>query len=281
MKVTCCALLRLSLAIGIGTFSLNAATTVPVGAVNVPISAGLSVLNIPFQKPVEFQGTVSGVSGAEITLSGSIPALTGPHYLQVISGVDAGRIYTVDSYVDNTVTLIASPTGLAADDVVALRAHMTLGDLSLPSGATLILLNGLSSPTIAYSIPSGWTQPVDTVIQPGEAVIVNSSVATDLLLYGTVSVDDVIIETNGGLSAIGSLDPVYGSELVLDNLINGGLDAGTVLIELVPGSSPINYTKIPTGWIPDPSTIDVTDYKSFLLSSSLPLDIVLEGNTVN
>ena len=266
-------LLGLSSAIVLSGISTFGATTDPVGAINVPVPVGTTILSAPFQTSIEFQASVDSITGAEVSFAATPPTLTGPHYLQVLSGAELGRIYTIDSQLGNTVTLVNTPASLAASDTVALRKYLTVGDLgTVPNGTTITLLNANTSPTVATYFFGSWAPSADIFISPGEGFVINTGTAFDLVLYGAVSVDDVIFEADAGSSVVGNLDPINGSAGVLSALLSSAPNGATIT-ELNAGS-PTVYTLFFGSWTPDPSGIDVSGSQTIVYNSGVDSDIV-------
>ena len=250
--------------------SLNAATSGAVGAVTITVPAGPTIISIPFLKPVVYQAPVSSISSADVTMPGTVPTLTGPHYLHVLSGADQGRIFPIDSVSGAVVTLENVPANLAAADTVAIRAFMTVADLgTVPLGTTLTFLDAGGVPFVGGFGFSGWTIPTDTVIQPGEAIVINNNNPFSLTLYGSVSHDDVIFETFGGPAIVGNLDPVNGSADLIAS-IKANAPLGWTLTTLAPGTgAPTVYLRTFAGWSIDPATIDTTSLKSIVINTGV------------
>ena len=260
----------------LGGISAFGATTTPVGAVSLTIPVGTTILSAPFLTAVEFQANVDSVSSSDIGFASSLPTLTGPHYLHVLNGSDAGRIYPIDSQTASSVTLVDIPTALTSGDAVAIRKYLTVSDLgAVPNGTTVTLLNPGSAPTVATFFFGSWAPSGDIFIAPGEGFVINTGTAFDLVLYGSVSVDDVIFEADAGSSIVGNLDPVNGTNDVLTALLSSAPN-GTTITELVNGSPNI-YTLFFGSWTPDPGTIDLTDLRTIVVNSGSDLDIVNNG----
>jgi hypothetical protein len=266
-------------ALAAGALNLNAATSGVVGAVSVPVPAGSTIFAFPFLKPVVVQAPVSTATGSDIDLGTTIPALTGSHYLHVLSGTDTGSVYNIASVLGSVVTLEASSTNIAAADSVAIRPHMTVADLGAPANfSTITLLNPDSSVTIGTYIFGSWDISPDTVIRPGEGFVIGASSAFDLTLYGSVSEDDIIFSATGA-SVVGSIDPVSGASDVLSDIIAQAPNFST-LTELAAGGAVNIFTNV-FGWSPDPSTIDTTNLKAFVFAPpSGTVDIVMPGNVI-
>ncbi|MEX0325102.1 MAG: hypothetical protein AB3N33_03325 [Puniceicoccaceae bacterium] len=261
---------------GISTFG---ATTDPVGAVNLTVPVGTTILSAPFLTAVEFQANVDSVSSSDVGFASTVPTLSGPHYLHALTGTDAGRIFTIDSQAASSVTLVDVPAGLAPGDTVAIRRYLTVNDLgSVPNGTTVTLLNPGASPTVATFFFGSWSPSGDIFIAPGEGFVINTGTAFDLVLYGSVSVNDVIFEADAGSSIVGNLDPVDGTDDVLAALLSSAPN-GTTITELVSGS-PNVYTLFFGSWTPDPASIDITNLRTIVVNSGSDLDIVNTGIVV-
>ncbi|NDV61767.1 hypothetical protein G0Q06_04825 [Puniceicoccales bacterium CK1056] len=264
-----------------GSLSLSAATSGVVGATSITVPSGPTVMSIAYLKSVELQSAVASVTGADVDVGATVPVLTGPHYLHVLDGTDAGRVYDIDSYVGNVVTLTGAPVALTAGDTVAIRAHMTLDDLgaSVPNFSTVTLLEPGGTPLVATKLFTGWSTGGDTIIRPAEGFVINNGLAFTMTLSGAVSEDDVIYEAASGPAIIGFIDPVDGAVDVVSTVAAGVPNFSTITA-LNPDGSPLVSTKLFTGWSIDPSTIDVTDYKSIVINTAAGVNIVNAGNVI-
>lgn len=269
-----------AVALSLGTLSTqaNSAYSGTVGAASVTVPAGSTVYSLPFLKPVEIQSAVSGVSGSDVTLGGAIPALTGSHYLHVFDGTDAGKIYDIASYAGDTVTLTAGSTNIVAGDLVAVRPHMTVADIGAPSNfATITLLNTDGTATVGTYIFGSWDIDPATVIRPGEGFVLGATTPFTMTLHGAVTEEPVIYSTSSA-SVIGAVDPVNGAANVLTDVIATAPNFSTIT-ELTAGGGVNIYTNV-FGWSPDPSVIDTSDLKSFVLAPNAPMDITMPGNVI-
>jgi uncharacterized protein (TIGR02597 family) len=140
-------LLRTSLA-AIATTALAASalqaqttsTTDPVGFMTIATPAGNdTIIATPLTKPPVFQGAVSSRSNFVITVSPS-PAFgdltTLPHYVQPVTGPQAGYFFDVIANNSNTITLASNgitPTGLDPSNSFKVVPYWTLGQL-FPAG---------------------------------------------------------------------------------------------------------------------------------------------------
>lgn len=264
------------------TASLNAATSGVVGATTFDIPTGPTVVSFPFLKSVDFQGAVSSVAGADLDMGAAVPVPAAASYVQVLDGTDAGRIYDIASVSGNVITLAAAPAGVLAGDSIAVREHMTIGDLGTPPAlTTATLLDAGGAPTIvSANFVGAWNAP-GTIIMPGEGVIINNNSVWTITLYGAVSEDDVIFEAANGPQVVGNIDPVNGSADVLAS-VEAGAPNLTTLTELGVGGAPTVYSKNFLGaWNVDPSdNLDVSNYKSFVINTSSGVDIVNAGMVV-
>ncbi len=265
--------------------NLKAVTTGVVGAVNFDVPTGPTVIALPFLKSIELQGAVASVSGAELGNQADATGYDdGLGYVHVLDGTAAGYILDIVSVSGSTVTLSedAAALGLAVDDVVAVRSHMTVGDLAAtpPVGVTVTLLDAGGVPVVVTrnGFTGQWTAP-DTVIYPGEGVIINNSTVWSVTLYGAVSEHDVIFTARSGPQIVGCIDPVNGSVDVIETIKTASLGNSVTLTALAPVTGlPTVYAKNGfTGqWQTDPSAIDNSDYKSVIFNYS-ETDIVNAG----
>lgn len=199
------------------------AYTDPVGAMVVQVPAGPSVLSSPFLNSKIFQGPVVAVSGTSVTLS-SVPTLSGPHFLHVLSGNALGAVATISSSTSPSVVLENSIAGLAVGDSVAIVPHVTLGalfstaTLSDGDGAT-VFNTDRTTKALTYFEGFGWYDENfeaadDLILYPGEGIVVNLVAATELVVSGAVSVAPVKFEFGSlARAAVGSINPVAGISL--------------------------------------------------------------------
>jgi hypothetical protein len=254
-------------------------TTGVVGAVNVDVPTGPTVVSFPFLQSLVLQADVGAKAGNDLTFADPIPTLDGPHFVHVRTGTDTGRIYAIDSYVGSTLTLVNEPAGVEAGDSVAIRPYTTLADLGTPPPLTTVtLLNEGGDPLVASANFGGnWNVTAeDVVINPGEGMVINNNTIWSITMMGAVSEDDVIFEAASGPQIIGNIDPVNGSSDVL-NTIAANAPNLTTLTELGAGGSPTVYSKNFLGnWNFDPSNIDVSNLKSFIMNTN-GIDVVNAG----
>ena len=92
--------------------------------------------------------------------------------------------------------------------------------------------------------------------------------------------DDVIFVASSGSQIVGNIDPVNGSVEVLSSVIAGAPEFAS-LLELTPSGAPLTYDFLFGSWTPDPSVIDVSDYKTFVINTGSGVDIVNAGNVVS
>lgn len=259
------------------TASLYSATSGVVGAVNFDIATGPTVVSFPFLKPVEFQGAVVSVAGADVELPATIPALAGASYIHVLDGTDAGMVYDISSVAGAVATLSEAPLSLANGDTVAIRQHLTLADLGTPPLFASATFLDAGVPVVDNYTFLGWSNP-GRVIYPGEGIVIGNSTVWNITLYGSVSENDVIFSAGPGSNIVGNIDPVNGSADVLATSI-AGLPLFASITELVSGV-PTIYNKTFAGWTPDPSVVDVSNFQSFVINTSSGVDIVNAGIVV-
>lgn len=131
------------LAVALSPVSAQSVTTTPVGAVSVTALANSDTLLSPtLVRPSVYEGTVSAVSGNELTLRDfsfdanvlqySQGVQSNTYYLQVVSGSSAGHFSTVISNSTTSATLEFESdiiAGLAEGDRVVIRPYWTLRTL--------------------------------------------------------------------------------------------------------------------------------------------------------
>ncbi len=130
------AALTASLLAAHGLQAQTTATTDPVGFMTVTLPLGSdTVVAAPLTKPPVFQGAVSSRSNFVITVSPS-PNFSNlaatPHYVQPVSGSQAGILFDVLTNNSNSITLVDNgivPTGLDASNTFKVVPYWTLGEL--------------------------------------------------------------------------------------------------------------------------------------------------------
>ena len=134
------AALTASLLAAHGLQAQTTATTDPVGFTTVALPAGSdTAIAAPLTKPPVFQGAVSSRSNFVITVSPSpnFSNLTAtPHYVQPVTGPQAGFFFDVATNTSNTITLVdngVTPTGLDASNTFKVVPYWTLGQV-FPAG---------------------------------------------------------------------------------------------------------------------------------------------------
>lgn len=128
------------------------ATTDPVGFMTIATPTNNdTIIAAPLTKPPVFQGAVSSRSNFVITVSpspgfGDLTSL--PHYVQPVSGAQAGYIFDVATNDSNSITLVdngVTPTGLDPSNSFKVVPYWTIGEIFpaadqnvsfTPSGAT-------------------------------------------------------------------------------------------------------------------------------------------------
>ena len=117
------------------------ATTDPVGFVTVDIPQNSdTLLSAPLTQPPVYSGSVSTRSGFTVSVSPSPSwsTFSGPHYLQVGDGSQAGMIFDIANNTSDTLTIVDNgiePTGLASGTTFKIVPYWTLGMLFPASSA--------------------------------------------------------------------------------------------------------------------------------------------------
>lgn len=198
------------------------AVTDPVGGRVLDLAGGNQLVSVPFQNPKLIQGAVT-VDGTSVTFA-SLPVIQLPAYIQVVSSASAtGEVMTIASINGSTVTLLDTVPGLATDDVVAVREHITMADVTEMFEAfqgdlvSLFDENG-SQVVLEYFDGYGWYYAVQDqnadsfIVHPGEGFVYNAESPRSVVMFGSVSVDPVNYPVSGGraINLIGTMDPVSG-----------------------------------------------------------------------
>ena len=205
--------------------------TDPVGAVVVDVVPGFQTMSVGLQKAKVFQGAVDSVNGDSIGVTVGADVLASPHYVQVLSGDAMGTIATVVDADGSSVTTSPAILGLAAGDSIAVRPHVTLGDIAtepeMADGSTITIYNPDGTSELFEYFSSAtlgtdegiWgdaaSEPANEVaIFPGEGFVLNNSgAAVSATFVGAVSVDAVALPVGPSFSIVGSLNPVSTSTL--------------------------------------------------------------------
>lgn len=118
-----------------GVQAQTTATTDPVGfmTINLPVGSD-TIVAAPLSKAPVFQGAVTSLSGFVVTVTGANfgDLTTSPHYLQAVTGAQAGMIFDIASNTADTITLVnngVTPTGLSAGTTFKVVPYWTLGTL--------------------------------------------------------------------------------------------------------------------------------------------------------
>ena len=130
------AALTASLLAAHGLQAQTTATTDPVGFMTLPTPLGSdTIIAAPLTKPPVFQGAVSSRSNFVITVSPS-PNFSNlaatPHYVQPVTGAQAGYIFDVATNTSNTITLVdngVTPSGLDPSNTFKVVPYWTLGQI--------------------------------------------------------------------------------------------------------------------------------------------------------
>lgn len=130
------AALTASLLAAHGLQAQTTATTDPVGFMTIPTPTNNdTIIAAPLTKPPVFQGAVSSRSNFVITVSPS-PNFSNlaatPHYVQPVTGSQAGYIFDVLTNDSNSITLVdngITPTGLDPSNTFKVVPYWTLGEV--------------------------------------------------------------------------------------------------------------------------------------------------------
>jgi hypothetical protein len=235
MKTLSLSLLAAALASGLA--SAQTAYTTPVGYVSLgdttpgqpAIKANTDVwISIPLAKSAVYAGTISSVSGNQITLSGTpgLGNLTSvPHVVTIKSGTGIGIIALITANTANSVNVSVAPgdslTGVASPDNISISPAWTVLGLmgnDKPSGTTLYTypasaaLNPASEGIYEWN-GADWIDNVNTgepanndVLYPGETLVVRNPTVTPITSFvvaGEVPTANsrIVVATNGAAGA--------------------------------------------------------------------------------
>ena len=118
-----------------GVQAQTTATTDPVGFMTIDLPVGSdTIVAAPLSKAPVFQGAVTSLSGFVVTVTGANfgDLTTSPHYLQAVTGAQAGMIFDIASNTADTITLVnngVTPTGLSAGTTFKVVPYWTLATL--------------------------------------------------------------------------------------------------------------------------------------------------------
>lgn len=251
------ALLGALLAVG----AADAAATDPVGYITHTVAGtGGSGTALTVLAPTLIQPTVyAGVSSASpstltvVTLPTGVPAtLDSTYVLEITSGPSEGWWSTVMSSTATSITVNdAFPAGLPADTEISVRKHNTLQTFLGENTPGIAPFNGTTGDEVQILTPAqsiisivyvpaavsgapedDWFNLVtlapenDRVIEPGSAILVKTSSATDLTFTssGDVKITKTQVDVFPNLTLIGQVDAV-GATL-------GEMNLATQLIQL-------------------------------------------------
>lgn len=259
-------------------------STDPVGYVTFSGTSGNYLIGSPLLKEKTFQSELESVSGTSLIFKQGVPELDGPSYIHVLSGVDVGRVTTILGLNDQqTGILVEEQLSLSPNDIVAVRPHFTLADFGeLPnfSGVTIFQLDGTE---LAASFVFGaWDQPADTIIFPGEGVLLNLPSDAQVVFSGAVATEPVKVRlAPGQINLITALRPVdsestlapSGSELFQD------LPDFSAIGVYAPGTldNPTEFSKFFGSWSGDLDSIDLSSYTAQLVNPTEEVFVTLPG----
>jgi hypothetical protein len=236
MKLIPLSILAAAAATGLASAQTTAYTS-PVGYVSLgdttpgqpAVKANTDVwISIPLAKPAVYAGTISVVSGNQVTLTGT-PNLGNlisvPHTLTITSGIGVGIIALITSNTTNSVTVSVAPgdslSGVASPDSVKISPAWTVlgfGGNTLPTGTTLYTyptsasLNPAADGVYEWS-GTDWIDNVNTgepanndVLYPGETLVLRNPTntpVTSLIITGEVPTANsrIVVAANGPAGA--------------------------------------------------------------------------------
>jgi hypothetical protein len=212
-----------------GSLNLNAATSDPVGAVDITAPAGTVAISVPFVNPIEYQGQLTGASSTTVTVLGAdFSAFSSDHYIEFLDGGFEGNMTDIVSTSGDTITVAADVSALAGTEIIAIRQHVYLSQI-FPAGT----LSDLSD-TIYFFNDSGagvsltpggvlgetWVDPStfgavpDPIIRPGQGLVVTGG-GFSVTLYGSVKLGPTVVPLEPNTPyLLGTFDPV--NDLSLD-----------------------------------------------------------------
>ncbi|ADE55385.1 hypothetical protein [Coraliomargarita akajimensis] len=290
--------------LGLAVSSASAVTTEVVGYTSTTLPGGAGSIFAPsFINANAFQGSITGTTpGAESVLSlaglsasaydaGEIfPA----YYLEVLDdtngadGLDTeGLVLDVVSNGTGSVTVVGdvSALGLQGDEQVAIRKHLTLGQLF--DGATGLLqftdvvsiYNGSGAGTLDSYVPDGaggWldlsdfvTVGTDAVIYPGTGIVLNNVQDVTIVASGTVKETPTQVPLYAGtVNLIGVMKPVSSFDLLSDGALDDALLQFTdVVTTYSVGTLQATQSAVSDG---AGGLLDVADFVT-------PVDLVVDG----
>ena len=312
----------------LATTSLSGVNTGVVGYTSTTLPAGVGNIFAPsFVNSDSFAGTATGVTpGATstITVSGTLVANAFDESVSVASVSKGYPLYYVEvlndtngadgldteglilDVVSNTAGAVVvgvdtSTLGVQGDEAIAIRKHLTLGDVFAGSTGLLgftdaiTIYNEDGAGTAVSHLPDGAggfvlgadfvTVTTDAPILPGTGFVINNIGAVTVIPSGVVKETDTQVTVNGGsvVNIISALKPLTSINLAADGRLNAALapftDAGNQYT--TDGSlGPVSYAGLGAGFLDDGSGGFVSAV-DFFTPVTVSIDGTSEGIVVN
>ena len=213
--------------------------TDPVGAVVSELDSGLHVVSGLFVKEKQFQGALSGISGATLSVSnGDLSAYgTGEYFVEVVSGSLEGLMMDVVSSTADSINVESRFSTLLGDvdegDSIAIRQHQTLEDIfasaDFGSAASAVAIfydeEGNETQLVNNSPTGDWADAftgvsANPVVRPGMGFALFLGEPASMTSVGSVKVGRSLVELTGDFSPniVGTLNPASGLTLASSNL---------------------------------------------------------------
>lgn len=131
--------LSLAFCVAASCAAAQSVTTTPVGVVRHTLQAGSNLVSAPLLPAIVHQAVPSSLTATTFVFpassftSGAFNAANGhpTHYIEVVSGDEAGLAFDIASNTTDTITISGSTTGLGltGTETITIRPHVTLGTL--------------------------------------------------------------------------------------------------------------------------------------------------------
>jgi hypothetical protein len=232
--------------------------------------------------PVEFQGVVGTVAGADLTITGAAFAANqfngagNAHFVEVITGANAGIMSDIVATGANSVTLSQDLAAMiSAGDSIRIRAHHTIGSVfgaanefgftadNLAASADVIQVLGAGSfyyaPSGGPNFTGGWVDiqfgdAANTVLYPDQGIVVRriGTDPVDVKLLGAVKEGPTAITVESGFSLVANVYPTDVSldASALDNIVvkdNAAAAADNIRIQTTAGGGFETFYYAPAG----------------------------------
>ncbi len=262
-------------------FGAATAYTTPVGYVSlgnagsVPANTDVYV-SIPLERPAEYGGSVSSVSGNTVTLSGS-PGFTVnqfasgvPYIVEIGSGAKSGLVALVVSNDAGTVTVAPQPglslSGILSGDLLRIRKAWTvstfLSSTTIPVGTQLLANSGtvpgiVVAPDLIFEYDgANWvdTNTFDSadnvVLYPGEGFVLRTTGSA----ISSLSVSGEVPSSNH-LTVISNFSPGVGQDSSIGYIGAVGEKIGVSGLGYTGGDQLLVWDNTTTGIIKAPVTV--------------------------